>query len=231
MKQNCALVVVAHPDDEALGCGGAVAELCAQGWEIHHLILAQGAASRLHTAGERACVSDEISALQQSAQQAAEVLGVKSVEFGGFPDNRMDGVDLLDIVKRIESTIEALRPIRVYTHQAWDVNVDHRMVHEAVAAATRPTPGHPVKQLLYFEVPSSTEWRASGATMAFHPNYFVDISRRLDVKRKALEAYATEMRTFPHPRSIEAVMHLAAWRGVTVGVVAAEAFQVGRWIE
>jgi LmbE family N-acetylglucosaminyl deacetylase len=231
LKQKCALVIAAHPDDEVLGCAGTVAELCAQGWEVHHLILAEGAASRLLTAGERGCVSSEISALQQSAKKAANALGVRSVEFGDFPDNRMDGVNLLDIVKRIESTIESLRPIRVYTHQAWDVNVDHRIVHEAVAAATRPTPGHPVQQLLYFEVPSSTEWRTSGAPMAFYPNYFVDISKRLDIKRHALEAYASEMRTFPHPRSVQAVMHLAAWRGSTVGVAAAEAFQVGRWIE
>lgn len=231
MNPNCALVVAAHPDDEVLGCGGTVAELCSRGWEVHHLILSEGAASRFPSAFQRTSLKDEICALQQAAYQAAEVLGVQSVSFGGFPDNRMDGIDLLEIVKRIEIAIKTLRPVRVFTHQAWDVNVDHRMVHEAVAAATRPIPGQSVRQLLYFEVPSSTEWRASGSGMAFHPNYFFDVSHRLGAKRKALDAYASEMREFPHPRSLDAVMHLAAWRGATAGLDAAEAFEIGRWIE
>lgn len=231
MSRNCALVVAAHPDDEILGCGGTVAELCSQGWDVHHLILAEGAASRFDSVDQQSIVVNEIAALQHAAHQAADVLGVRGVEFGGFPDNRMDQVDLLDIVKRIEFTIDILRPVRVFTHHAWDVNVDHRMIHEAVAAATRPIPGHSVRQLLYFEIPSSTEWRASGGSTMFQPNYFFDVTRGLDAKRKALEAYASEMRAFPHPRSVEAVMHLAAWRGACAGLRAAEAFQVGRWIE
>jgi len=110
------------------------------------------------------------------------------------------------------------------------VNVDHRVIHEAVLAATRPQIGNPVKELMFFEVPSSTEWAPSGSLLAFIPNCFIDISETFEIKRKALEVYSNEMRPFPHPRSLQAVEALAQWRGATVGVAAAEAFVIGRSI-
>ncbi len=116
----------------------------------------------------------------------------------------------------------------VRTHLAGDVNIDHRVLHDAVVSACRPQPTHCVRELLFFEVASSTEWRPPGSASAFLPNRFVDISSTLDAKLKALRAYASEMRPFPHARSIEAVQALAAWRGATVGVAAAEAFMLGR---
>jgi N-acetylglucosamine malate deacetylase 1 len=81
--------------------------------------------------------------------------------------------------------------------------------------------------LLFFEVPSSTEWRAGGGR-AFEPNYFVDISATLELKQRALSAYESEMRAWPHSRSPQAVQSLACWRGASVGVTAAEAFMLGR---
>jgi LmbE family N-acetylglucosaminyl deacetylase len=132
------------------------------------------------------------------------------------------------VVKKIEAAIEHHRPKSVFTHHGGDVNIDHRIVHDAVVAACRPVPQHPVRQLLFFEVPSSTEWRPPGSAPAFCPNVFVDISRTLAIKLKALEAYKTELRIFPHPRSLRAVTALAHWRGASAGVMAAEAFILGR---
>ena len=224
-----ALVVAAHPDDEILGCGATVAKMCAEGWEVHHLILAEGITSRANARGEVADTS-ALQALRSCAINAAKVLGVSNVSFGGFADNRMDGVDLLDVVKVIEERIRAVRPCRILAHHYGDVNVDHRVAHEAVAAATRPLPDTDVKQVLYFEIPSSTEWRTSGSALQFVPNLFVDIEGYLPRKLEALEAYESEMRSFPHPRSIAAIEHLAAWRGASAGLNAAEAFHIGRWI-
>lgn len=227
---NTALVVAAHPDDEILGCGGTIARLCSQGWTVHHLILAEGATSRDNRRDEIERAG-ELQALRAAARLAGAALGVAGVTFGGFPDNRMDGIELLDIVKVIEKTIHAVQPQRVFTHHYGDVNIDHRVVHEAVAAATRPLPGQCVKQVLYFEVPSSTEWRTTGSSAAFCPNYFVDVHDHLAKKAQALAAYKSEMRDFPHPRSIEAIEHLGAWRGASAGVRSAEAFHIGRWVE
>lgn len=225
-----ALVVAAHPDDEVLGCGGTIARMVDDGWNVSVLILAQGITSR-SSSSEPGNPAEELSALRSCARQAGAILGVKSVQMDSFPDNRMDSVDLLDVVKRIEEVVMSVQPCRVLTHHAGDVNVDHGVVHHAVAAACRPLPGSCVREVLYFEVASSTEWRHSRSILPFAPNLYVDISDALDRKKRALQAYAGEMRAFPHARSIEALEHLARWRGATVGCAAAEAFEIGRRIE
>lgn len=218
------LVIAAHPDDEVLGCGGTLVSSTGQGAQVHVAFLADGVFSRTAVTGQEV----ELTARRAAAKKACDVLGVQSVSFGSFPDNRMDTVALLDIVKSIEALIAEYRPDTVYTHHAGDVNVDHRRCHEAAVTACRPQRGHPVRALLFFEVPSSTEWQPPGSGAAFTPNWFVDISATLERKLKALEAYAAELRVWPHPRSREGVEYLARWRGATVGVAAAEAFMLGR---
>lgn len=224
---NIALTVAAHPDDEVLGCGGTMARLAAEGWQVHVLILAEGVTSRAQ-ARERAHHQAELGALSRAAQAAADALGVAGVRLLSMPDNRMDGVELLDVVKQVEEEIARLQPRRIYTHHRDDLNVDHRVVHDAVAAAARPLPGTCVREVLTFEVPSATEWRLAGSGMPFVPSVFVDISGTLERKRRALQAYASEMRPYPHARSLEAVDHLARWRGASAGMEAAEAFQLAR---
>jgi LmbE family N-acetylglucosaminyl deacetylase len=222
------LVVAAHPDDEVLGCGGTIAKLAASGHAVHVLLLADGESSRSGVSAEAS--SQRTQTRHAAALAAGRILGCASVRVEALPDNRLDSMDLLDIVKLVESAIEATVPATVFTHHSGDVNVDHRMAHEAVLAACRPQPGHPVRELYFFEVPSSTEWRPPGSAQVFAPNRFMDISQTLSVKLRALEAYAAELRLFPHPRSVEAVTALARWRGASVGVEAAEAFMVGRQI-
>ena len=221
------LIIAAHPDDEVLGCGGTIAKHVQNGDEVHVVILAEGVTSR-DKVRERESRAGELSQLAQVAQEVGRILGVQSVELHDFPDNRMDSVDLLDVVKVVETFIGKYKPDMVYTHHSGDVNIDHRIVHQAVVTACRPLPGQCVKTLLFFEVPSSSEWQTFGSAPAFLPNYFVDISDCLNKKLQALEAYGSEMRPWPHSRSLAAVEHLARWRGATVGVEAAEGFVLGR---
>jgi len=219
------LILAAHPDDEVLGCGGTIAKLADEGANIHVAFLADGVLSR---AGDEKNQQDNLHTRRTSAQKACNILGVKSVFFGDFPDNRMDTVALLDITKIVEGLITKHQPEMVFTHHSGDVNIDHRRLHEAVVTACRPQHGHSVKTLLCFEVPSSTEWQLPGSAPAFSPNWFVDMSDTLDRKLAALDAYAGELRNWPHPRSKQGIEHLAHWRGATVGVDAAEAFSLGR---
>jgi LmbE family N-acetylglucosaminyl deacetylase len=222
-------VVAAHPDDEVLGCGGTVARLAAEGRTVRILLVADGQTSRVVESGERS-VEKILVARNAAAKAACAILGASSVEILALPDNRLDGVQLLDVVRHIEDFVQRHKPSQLLTHHSGDVNIDHRVVHDAVISACRPQPGHPVKELLFFEVPSSTEWRPPGSLQAFNPNYFVDVAKTLATKLAALDAYADELRPFPHPRSLKAVSALAQWRGATVGVEAAEAFVLGRKI-
>jgi N-acetylglucosamine malate deacetylase 1 len=218
------LVCAAHPDDEILGCGATMARHVAAGDEVHIVILVRDVTSR----GAQGDEADS----ERAARRAGEVIGVRSVRCHDFPDNRLDSVDRLTIVKAVEEDIARVRPTIVYTHFGGDMNVDHGRVHDAVAVACRPTPGHSVETLLFFEVPSSTEWRPPGSLPAFAPTWFVDVSATLATKLEALGGpYRNEMRPFPHARSLEAVEHLARWRGASVGVAAAEAFVCGRRVD
>jgi len=222
------LILAAHPDDEVLGCGGSIAKLADEGASVHVAFLADGVFSRV---GEQATQKIELTSRRAAAQTACEILGAKSVSFDDFPDNRMDTTPLLEITQAVEALIAKRQPDTVFTHHAGDVNIDHRRLHEAVVAACRPQQAFPVKTLLCFEVSSSTEWQLPGSAPAFTPNWFVDISTTLDRKLVALEAYAAELRAWPHPRSLQGVEHLARWRGATVGVDAAEAFILGRQVQ
>jgi len=221
------LVVAAHPDDEVLGCGGTIAKHSQKGDSVHVIILAEGVTSRdtQRNPEER---KSELSALAKMAHQASEILGVTSLSLHNFPDNRMDSCDLLDVIKVIEKAINKHHPEIIYTHHPGDVNIDHRRIHEAVVTACRPLPSSKIKTLLFFEVASSTEWQTPNSAPAFTPNWFVDISETLTIKLKALETYQSEMRRWPHPRSLTALEYLAKWRGSTIGVEAAEAFVLGR---
>ena len=228
MSEISVLVIAAHPDDEILGCGGTIARHIKNGAMVSVLIMADGITSREKSSTE--LLAKEIGERQECANLANRILGVNDLTLLSYPDNRMDRAVLLDVVKDVEKKLDQLKPSIVYTHHAGDVNIDHYIVHEAAIVACRPQPDHCVRELLFFETPSSTEWRPAASRSSFEPNWFIDISETLDLKLKALQAYDSELRQFPHPRSLSAVEHLARWRGASVGLEAAEAFELGRCI-
>lgn len=222
------LVVAAHPDDEVLGCGGTMARHAEAGDQVHVVILVEGVTSR-DQQRDRENRKSDISKLGQAAHKANEILGTASLTLHSFPDNRLDTVSLLDITKVVEDTIETLQPSIIYTQHGGDLNIDHRRVHEAVVTACRPKPtNHSVQTLLSFEVASSTEWQTPGTAPIFAPNWYVNIDSTLEKKLKALEAYGDEIIEWPNARSIQAVTHLARWRGANIGVNSAEAYMLGR---
>ncbi len=221
------LVVAAHPDDEVLGCGGTIVKHINQGDEVHVLILAEGITSR-DTKRYRSNSKEELSELGIAAHKAHKIMGTSSLKLLDYADNRMDSVDLLDIVKTVEEEVKGKKPKIVYTHHHGDLNIDHQITHQAVLTACRPVPDQSVKKIYCFEVPSSTEWQSPSVDTVFIPNIYVDISDTLSLKLDALRAYESEMRAWPHIRSIKAVEHLVRWRGASMGMEAAEAFVLVR---
>ena len=220
------LVIAAHPDDEVLGCGGTIARLAQEGSELYTAILGEGITSRYVKREEADPAAVE--SLGTRSKQVAKLLGTVDVFLYNLPDNRFDTVPLLDIVKIIEELVERLRPKAVYTHSGGDLNIDHLIVHRAVLTATRPVRGSSVKEMYAFEVPSSTEWAFGQFRPGFRPNVFVDISLTIDAKLKAMELYDTEVRSFPHPRSPEAIQATARRWGSVVGFECVEAFELIR---
>ena len=217
------LVVAAHPDDEVLGCGGYIATRTKAGDEVSVIFLSDGVTSR-----EESEQKPLIEARREAAKSAAKILGVTGLTFGNLPDNKLDAVPLLEVVKVVEKSIAKSKPIVILTHFGGELNIDHRIANQAVVTACRPMSNQIVKQIMFFEVPSSTEWQIPIYEEAFVPNWFEDISLTLRIKTEALATYSMEIRDWPHPRSIRAIEHLAHWRGATCGVDAAEGFVLGR---
>ena len=105
MFEKKILVIAAHPDDEVLGCGGTMVKHIENGDDVHVLILAEGMTSRDATRN-RDGRSDDLTTLADTAKKANDIIGVTSLHLHDFPDNRMDSLDLLDVVKVIEGFIE-----------------------------------------------------------------------------------------------------------------------------
>ncbi len=215
------LIIAAHPDDEVLGCGGTVSRLVREGYEAYSLILGEGVTSR-DEKRDRDKKIVEIEELKKQVNEANRIIGVKDVYLHDFPDNRFDNVPLLDIVKVIEKVKNELQPDIVFTHYENDLNIDHQITYKAVLTATRPMKEECVKELYSFEILSSTEWNYP---ISFSPDVFFDVNSTLEYKLKALEMYKYELRSFPHPRSLDGIRLNAEYRGMQVGLRYAEAFK------
>lgn len=222
------LVIAAHADDEALGCGGTLARHSEQGDEVSVIFLTNGVGSR----GDGAMTA-EARQRKEAMENALAILGVARHHLADFPDNALDSAPLLEITKAIESVIaEWGIPDVLYTHHPGDLNIDHRIAHQAALTCFRPQPalaGKP-SEIFLFEVLSSTAWSGIHTGSHFLPTCHCDITHTLGKKLEALEAYHAEMRSWPHARSLPSAEALARYRGATVGLEAAEAFCVERII-
>ena len=224
-KMKNVLVFAAHPDDELLGLGSTIRRLANEGISTRAVIMAEGLTSR---ADKRVDADmSELKDLQADAMRAAEVVGYKELNFCGLPDNRMDGVELLDIVKIVSGYIEEYQPDTIFTHHHGDLNIDHRMTYEAVITACRPMEGGTVKRIYAFETPSSTEWNYHYSE-PFTPNVYFDVTDTIESKIIGMSCYRSESTIYPHPRSPEALRSLAALRGSNAGYKYAEAFMLVR---
>jgi N-acetylglucosamine malate deacetylase 1 len=221
--RNNILVVAAHPDDDAIGCAGAILRHKRSGDPVHVLYLTDGIGSRENIDAEA------FASRSKGSQSAIELLGYDSVENLMYDDNRLDDVVLLDVVQKIEGVIHKIQPSIIYTHHPSDLNIDHRRAYEATMTAARPQPGYCVKEVYLYEVLSSTNWSLPYSPK-FEPNTFIDISEHVAVKERILNCYGTEMRAAPHTRSIENILSNNRLRGAEVGCYAAEAFECIRRI-
>ena len=222
---NKILVVAAHPDDETLGCGGTLKKLSSK-FNISVCFLTSGIVSRNNK--NRNVNLDQKKLILQS-KIATKILGCKSQIFLDLKDNELDGYTLLTIVKKIENVILSIKPQIIFTHFSGDLNIDHQITSRATVTAARPVQNNSfLKKIIFFETLSSSEWTMNER---FKPNLYVDISKEIRSKIKALKAYKSEIRKFPHPRSTKAVIALSNLRGSEISVNHAEAFQIFRAIE
>ena len=212
-------VIVAHPDDEVLGCGGSIARLTREGAAVHIQILATGLTSR----GPASLKA--IAELQDQARKAAHTLGATSVEFSDFPDNAMDTSSLLEVIKTVEYFLTKVDPDIIFTHHHGDINIDHNVTQRAVLTAARALPDTKPVEILACEVLSSSEF--GPASQPLKPHYYIRLEESdVSAVQAALTCYKGEIRDWPHPRSTAALKHQLHLRGAECGYPAAEVFEV-----
>jgi LmbE family N-acetylglucosaminyl deacetylase len=218
---NKILVIAAHPDDEVLGMGGTIARLTDEGNDVHLLIVTDGSSSQYRDDPNLKSIIDE---KKRETAESSRILGIKSITYSNLPDMKLDSIPHVEVNKAIEEVVERLQPDTVYTHFWGDVNMDHQRVYQSTLVAVRPTANQSVHAVYCYSVPSSTEWSPYIPTMVFMPNLFVSIEKYVEVKKTALSSYTTELRPYPHPRSIEYIQKQDEAVGLRGGMGPVERF-------
>jgi len=217
------LIVVAHPDDEILGCGASGTVLTTFKKKVQPIILC----GEVNARTQRPSSED----LFVDIKKANLTAGFSEPVMGNFPNISMNTVPHIEIVQFIEKQIEKFQPLKVFTHHPGDLNDDHVQVSKACQVAVRLFQRRldlrPINELYFMEILSSTEWSFETGSNAFQPNTFIEIGEDgLNKKIKALKCYRRVIRDFPHPRSIKVLRSLAAYRGAQANYNYAEAFQL-----
>jgi LmbE family N-acetylglucosaminyl deacetylase len=209
------LVLAAHPDDEVLGMGGTIKKLTKKGHKVSLCVVSEGSSAQY---------TDKklIQVRKKDCLASSKILGISKVEFLELPDMKLDTISHLEINKKLESIITRIKPKIVFSTPFNDLNLDHKKVYESCLIATRPL-STSVKEIYCYEIPGIKQ-------DPFNPNVYENISKELTSKIKAFKMYKSEVRKFPHPRSVEAIKNLAIFRGIESGLKNAEAFQLIRKI-
>ncbi|HNT34168.1 MAG TPA: PIG-L family deacetylase [bacterium] len=214
------LVVAAHPQDEILGVGGTIAKHTRNGDKVSVVLMSEGAGEEL--------TEQRVSVLRKEAEAAASILGVEKVFRLSFPYMCFNAIPMIELTRDLYEVVNQVAPDIVYTHHRGDIHTDHQMVWSATMVVTRSFGKKIVKKILSYEDPSCTRWAPPFLEYAFIPNCFEDITDTIDIKMKALEAYESEHRAYPHPRSAEALRLVAEVWGIKISAGPTEAFELVR---
>lgn len=214
------LVISAHPDDETIGVGGTLLRYVAEGHEVFWCIVTQGYSPPW--------TPKSLEAAQIQINSVSQMMGFKQVFRLGFPTVKLNTVSYIELSSALQKVVDEVKPEVVYTTPRHDINQDHRIVFDCTLVATRPLPGCSVRRLLSYEISPTTRFGLPSGGESFTPNVYVDISDFLEKKIQIMSLYETELREYPHPRSLDGLRLLAQERGFGVGLRAAECFELIR---
>lgn len=213
------LVIAAHPDDEVVGAGGTILKHCQHGDEVYLCIVTKAYTPEWS--------EEVIKEKRKEAIAASKILRIKKTYFCDLPTVMLDTIPQKNLNEHISKVVKEVQPDIVYTTNKGDLHIDHRLVFESTMVAIRPASSTSIKRVLSYETPTLTPLFPESV---FLPNVYVDISNTLKFKIKAMSVYKTELREYPHPRSLKGISIHAKKRGLEIGVDAAEAFALIREI-
>lgn len=216
------LVIAPHPDDEILGVGGTIAKHTSFGHNVYICIATKGTPPMFS--------KESVEKVKNEAINAHKVLGVKDTYFLDFPAVKLEECPKYELNASISRIIAQVKPEVVYLPHRGDIHLDHKIVFDSSMVALRPLGNEKAKEIYCYETLSETEWDAPNITNAFIPNTWIDISDFIDIKKKAISMFESQIKSYPHPRSIKAIEALSEYRGSNMGIKNAEAFMLIRKI-
>lgn len=217
------LVIAPHADDEILGVGGTIARHVEEGNQVDVCVVTVGQVPMFP--------QSVVTAIRKEALESHNLLGVHESVFLELPAVLLSEIPRYEINGKICEVVGRINPDVVYIPHFGDMHYDHTLVAQAAMVAVRPINGCRIKEVYSYETLSESEWNTPHSVNSFIPNTYVNISKQLEKKKNAMACYQSQLKEFPHPRSIKAIEALANLRGSTVGVDAAEAFCLLRKIE
>lgn len=218
------IVISAHPDDETLGVGGTILKHIVNGDNVYWLIVT-------NVFENQGFSKERVESRQLEISKVEKMFGFKETFNLNYPTMTLSSSSLIKMVPDISSVFSEVKPEIIYTLNRSDAHSDHRVIFDAVMACTKSFRYPFIKQILMYECISETEFAPALAEKAFLPNYFVDITDYIDKKNEIMKVFESEIAEHPFPRSIENIKALAHFRGASVGVNYAEAFQLLKYID
>jgi LmbE family N-acetylglucosaminyl deacetylase len=209
------LVLAAHPDDEVLGMGATIKKMSKKN-KIHLCVVTEGASAQYE---DKKMIEER----KKACIKCGKILGINTFNFLDFKDMTLNFHNELEINQALEKIIQKFKPHTIYTTPNHDVNSDHKKLYESTIVASRPY-STTVKKLLCYEIPGTVSF-------PFQPNIFENINDEFEIKLKGFRCYKSEIRKFPHPRSIKSLETIAIQRGIESGCKKSEAFKLIREIK
>jgi len=218
------IVISAHPDDEVLGCGGTLIKHRESGDKIDWLITTNINVNQGFSPSRVKSRLDEIVEIESK-------LKINKTYKLNYPTMSLSDETLIEMIPKISEVFKESKPEIIYVLNRSDAHSDHFITFKAVMACTKSFRYPFIKQVLMYECISETEFGAALPENHFLPTYFVDISPFLKEKLDLMAIYDSEVGEHPFPRSYRNIEALSIFRGASVGVEYAEAFQVLKWID
>lgn len=216
------LVIAPHPDDEVLGCGGAIVKYVSEGHDVYVAVVTKGC--------EPLFPESQVQQVRNECMEADRLLGVKQTIFMDFPASMLESVSRYEFNGAFLRLIHDTKPDIVFIPHRGDMQIDHKMTVDAAMVALRPKYDHIVKKIYAYETLSETGWDIPNTVNEFIPTCYIDISDVLESKLEAINMFKSQISDFPNARSLETIKALAQYRGSMMNLKAAEAFMLIREI-
>lgn len=223
LKQNSLdkiIVIVPHPDDETLGCGGTLLRHKAEGYAVACVFVTS-------IQEKYGFASSVVEKRKKEIEKVCSMYSFDAVYHLNYPTTLLTPSDCNGLIGKFSQIFFEFKPNTVYLPFYGDVHSDHRIIFNAAFSCTKVFRYPFIKNIFMYETVSETDFSKE----VFLPHYYVNIASYMEKKKEILKIYESELGDAPFPRSLDNVSALATFRGGQSGFLYAEAFQVlrSRW--